>query len=293
MVRFPRPFWLLTTAMLWLGSLALAPHAGTEPTRHAAAYRFPLRLQQILPDGYRNLVAIVRWMNVLDRYGGWIETGTTPDMQWLGRELDIITRWNPRADHAYEMAALVIPWRTHDTHVSSRLLLRAMRAEPRNWRWPFYRGFNAYWFDRRPDEAVRYLKRSASLPGAPALVASLAARMEAEQGSLTTALSFLQSLMENRQDEAMRQQIRKRILEIRTEMVLRAIEQRLANAGIAPAPPEQLRARGIRLPGILPDGGRLIYRNGRFVSSRSGKRFRLYRPPHRSPMRHRQTGNAG
>lgn len=290
MVKFKRAPWLFTVVMIWLASMALTPQTGTSAKRHAGEYRFPMHIQRILPDGYRNLVAIVRWMHVLNRYGGWIEARQSPDMQWLGRELDIITRWNPRSDHAYYMAALVIPWRTHDTRDSSRLLARAMRAEPRNWRWPFYRGFNAYWFDNRPDQAVRYLKRAAALPGAPPIVASLAARMEAERGSLVAALSFLQSLMENRQNEAIRQQIRERILEIRTEMALRAIERSLSRAGIAPAPPEQLRARGIRLPEILPDGGRLVYRNGRLVSSRTGRRFQLYRSPHKLAPRPLQQG---
>ncbi len=255
------------------------PAKGTIPP-----YSFAPSLAPVFALGYGNALAVVHWMKLVAYIGGTPEE--VRNMQYVALSLDRITRVSPRFEPAYYVAAVLLPWSTKSTSYSDFLLERAMMKLPNDWRWPYYRGFNAYWFDNRPEEAARYLKRAASLPGAPPIVASLAARMEAHRGRLETALRFLESLRENRQDKAIREQIEARIREIRTEIVLRAIERELRARGIPPAPPKELERRGIRLPSVLPDGGRVAFVNGRLVSSKTGKRFRLYRPPHKPGASH-------
>lgn len=280
-MRLSKPNFMPTLLLLIFGlTIVLSPNYENKPSA-SCTYSLPGWIQRDLADGYRNLGAILRWMVVLNHFGKWLLENTPPDFFWLAKELDIITRWNPRAAHAYYMAATVLPWHTRNTLLSRPLLERAMSAIPGDWRWPYYRGFNAYWFDDDEDTAVRFLRLAANLPDAPPIVASLAARMEAHKGRLETALRFLENLLKSKQERAIRAQIEARIVELQTEIALRRVEEQLHKLGISAADPEILRAKGVRLPYVLPDGGHIVFRNDRLVSSKTGKRFELYRSPHK------------
>ncbi|RME85903.1 MAG: tetratricopeptide repeat protein [Zetaproteobacteria bacterium] len=275
MRRWIAPFGIMLAFAL-AAQLAPAPRS---PSKEAA-YRLPTDWLEKAADGYRTMAAAVRWMFVLDRFGG--EPQGAHDYAWLARELDLITRWNPRAEHAYFMGAVVLPWGTGSTRLSVPLLERAMRAMPEDWRWPFYRGFNAYWFDRDRAEAARLLEISASKPGAPPFVARLAARMHASLGDLDAALAFLERLYRAAGDEDLRRELMRQILAVRTEKVLRRLDR-----AIARIPPERrsralLKRLGLLPPEPLPDGGIVVFTpEGVPVSSKMKKRFRLFVPPRR------------
>ena len=239
-----------------------------------------MRVLVPLADGYRRMAAAVAWMRVLDRFGG--ERAQEHDYAWLARELDLVTRWNPRVEHAYFMAAVVLPWGTGSTERSAPLLLRAMAAMPEDWRWPFYRGFNAYWFERDRERAARFLALAAQKRGAPPIVARLAARMQASAGALDAAESFLAELLRTTEDRKLREDLRRQLLAVRTERILRRLERAIAHI-----PPEKrsralLARMGLLPPEPLPDGGIVVFdAQGRPVSSRTRKRFRIFVPPHR------------
>ena len=269
---------ILAALAAWIGSGLERPVAEDR----ARAYALSPGVLEALPDGYAHLVAAVRWMEVLDRVGGWFLGEGKPDYAWLARELDLITRWNPHAEHAYFMAAVMIPWGTGKTELSRPLLLRAMGVMPEDWRWPFYRGFNAYWFERDRERAARLLALAATKPGAPPLVMRLAARMQASAGALDAAQSFLEELLHTTRDRKLRTEIRRQLLAVRTERILRRLDRAIAHI-----PPEKrsraLLARlGLLPPEPLPDGGIVVFdKRGEPVSSKLGKRFRIFVPPHR------------
>ena len=269
----------LAAALLGAVAAWLAP-ASTPRERSGAGYALPMRVLVPLADGYRRMAAAVAWMRVLDRFGG--ERAQEHDYAWLARELDLITRWNPRAEHAYFMAAVVLPWSTGDTRLSAPLLMRAMAAMPGDWRWPFYRGFNAYWFERDRERAAHFLALAARKPGAPPIVARLAARMQASLGALDAAESFLAELLRTTKDRKLREDLRRQLLAVRTERILRRLD-----AALAAVPPRKrsrglLARMGLLPPEPLPDGGIVVFdARGRPVSSKAKKRFRIFVPPHR------------
>jgi len=232
--------------------------------------------------GYRNLLAEVLWIRTLSWFGAHVRDA---DYTYLGELLAAITQLNPRAEHAYYMAGAVLPWNTGNTYLSRPLLEKAMQAFPDDWRWPYYRGFNAYWFDHDKPEAARLLTQAAGLSGAPPQVMSLALRMQASAGELQTALLFVEQLLQENQDNNIRSQLEHLRANIRTEQVLRALDVRLARL------PQRfhdardlqlLREAGLSLPATLPDGGHIVVsESGEAVSSASGKRFRVFVPAHR------------
>ena len=227
--------------------------------------------------GYRNLFAEALWIRTLSWFGAHVRDA---DYSYLGGLLAAITQLNPRAEHAYYMAGAVLPWNTGNTSLSRPLLEKAMQTFPQDWRWPYYRGFNAYWFDHDKAEAGRLLAQAAGLPDAPPLVMSLALRMQASAGELQTALLFVNQLLKENQDSNIRSQLEYLRANIRTEKVLRTLDtwlaglpQRFHDARDV----QQLREAGLSLPAILPDGGHIVIsEKGEPVSSASGKRFRIF-----------------
>lgn len=232
--------------------------------------------------GYNNLLAEALWIRTLSWFGGHVHDA---DYSYLGSLLAAITQLNPRARHAYYMAGAVLPWNTGNTEISRPLLEKAMQTFPDDWHWPYYRGFNTYWFEHDHAQAGRLLSRAAALPGAPPLVMRLALRMQASAGELDTALLFVQQLMREKQDGHIRVQLRQLAASLRTEQVLRALDARLASLPRRfhdARDLQQLRDAGVVLPQVLPDGGHIIVSDkGELVSSASGKRFRVFVSPRR------------
>jgi len=274
------------------GLLLLLLAGSTAANMHLGAGRVSGEEQRIhLPQagwleavslGYRNLWAEILWIRTLSWFGGHVRDA---DYDYLGELLQAIVRLNPRAEQAYYMAGAVLPWNTGSTRLSRPLLEQAMQHFPDDWRWPYYRGFNAYWFDHDNNEAGRLLARAASLPGSPPQVANLALRMQATAGQLNTALLFVQQLLQEKQDSHIRGHLEHLRAVIQTEQILRGLDARLA------ALPrryndardlQRLREAGLRLPAVLPDGGHIeILPDGEPVSSASGKRFRVFVSPRR------------
>jgi len=252
-------------------------------TRDAQRIHLP-QTEWLIPlsFGYRNLWAEILWIRAISWFGGH---QAHADYGYLGELLNAIVQLNPRAEHAYYMAGALLPWNTNTTRLSRPLLEKAMRTFPNQWRWPYTRGFNAYWFDHDSHEAARLLEKAALLPHAPPLVTRLALRMQASAGRLDTAKIFLQQMMQQKQDSHIRGQLSQLSKKIETEQVLRRIDAQLA--GLSKRFNDrrdlmQLRQAGIKIPPQLPDGGQiLVQKNGNIVSSASGKRFKVFVPPKR------------
>jgi hypothetical protein len=86
-------------------------------------------------------------------------------------------------------------------------------AKHRYWDWEpkFYLGFDYFYYLKDNEKGAHYLKESAELPGAPPLVANLAARLIQRGGQTATAIAFLKSMLERAQDESIKQNLVKRL----------------------------------------------------------------------------------
>ena len=245
-------------------------------------YQVPNSIQKHLSFGYAYAISVLQWFDLVNTFGKTIgENKTIATYVNLAQRLDLITRLNPQAKHAYYMAATILPWATHSTKLSRPLLERAMSHMPDAWEWPYYEGFNAYWFDGDMKHAAQLMSHAAALPNSPVLVAKLAARMQTQNGNLEAALVFLQALLQQKQEVSFKIEVEKNIKQILTEKVLRQIDHILAHT-----PPAQrshtllLRLRKT-FPARLPDGGRITFnQNGTPVSSKNKKRYQIFTPTH-------------
>ncbi|MDQ6955657.1 MAG: hypothetical protein Q9M21_00525, partial [Mariprofundaceae bacterium] len=198
--------------------------------------------------------------------------------------IDFITSLNPVFQAPYYLAA-TIPWSTKSTKYSHPLLTRAARAMPDTWYWPYYLGFNAYWFNHNRIKAGHYLSRAASMDSAPPIVMRLALRMQTDTGQFATALMFIDRQIKNAPNQTIQKQFIQYKTAILTEEFLYNIELLLNTLS-----PDQRNKKGIQklihngynIPSILPDGGHILFKeDGSLISSKSNKRFKLFIPSKR------------
>ncbi|MDQ6998605.1 MAG: hypothetical protein Q9M17_07810 [Mariprofundus sp.] len=239
--------------------------------------------------GYQNFFASMLWIKTVSYYGNSIAHA---DYNYLNQLLLNTIQLNPNAEHAYYLASSAIPWNTNNTQLSKPILERAILQFPNDWRWLYYRGFNAYWFDHNYEEAGRRFSQAAQIDGAPPIVTSLALRMQTESGHIDTALSFLKRLILDNRDPNLSKQLLKQQNTLLTEKTLQQIDQWLDTLSIRFNNKRdliQLRNKGYMIPAKLADGGIIIvHSDGTIVSSASNQRFKVFTPPKRKQT---TTGN--
>jgi tetratricopeptide (TPR) repeat protein len=97
-------------------------------------------------------------------------------------------------------------------------------AEHRHWDWEpmFYVGFNYSYYLGNNESAAHYMKLAAERPGAPPIVASLAARLAQKSGQTLTSIALLKTMYEQAKDEKTKAQYEKRL---KAHLAVHEIEQ--------------------------------------------------------------------
>jgi len=231
--------------------------------------------------GYDNLFATLIWFKASAYYG---DQRTKTNFNYLSSLFHKIILLNPKFEPVYYMAAATFPWGTNSTQLSKIFIQKAIIEFPSDWRWPYYRAFNAYWFEHNYLQAGHYFELSATKPNAPPLVSSLAARMRAETNNIDTAINFLARLLHNKNDSNTHTALLRQYKQLQTEKQLQQIEQWLKalNQQFNLKSIQYLKKYGYAVPSKLADGGHIIFKNdGTLVSSKSKKRFQIFIPPKR------------
>lgn len=88
-----------------------------------------------------------------------------------------------------------------------------IHAKHRHWDWEpkFYLGFDYFYYLKDNKMGAHYLTEASKLPGAPPIVASLAARLMQRSGQTLTAIAFLKSMLERAEDEYIKQNLTHRL----------------------------------------------------------------------------------
>jgi hypothetical protein len=153
--------------------------------------------------GYDNVLANVLWFRTISYFGGHYESDRK--YPWLARMCDLVTDLDPRAEHVYRFAGLILPWEANDVDGGIRLLEKGVRNLPESWLLHYYLGMTHYFFRNDADAAAEYLATAARLPGAPPLVTRVAALMYGRRANPGTTVQFLRELLKNADSDQMRE----------------------------------------------------------------------------------------
>lgn len=130
------------------------------------------------------------------------------DLNLLAPLLRAATTLDPQFMAPYEYGAVILPEVNQDEAIS--LLNYGIAANPSSWRLYHYLGY-IYWQRNDYSQASDVYAAGAKLPGAPAWMAALSARMKAEGGSRDAAREMYRHLYEASNDEAVKEMVAKQI----------------------------------------------------------------------------------
>jgi len=168
------------------------------PERHDGAaelvYLPDARLLRPLVLGYDNVLANLIWFRTISYFGEHYQGDHV--YPWLARMCDLVTDLDPRAEHVYRFAGLVLPWDAGEVDEGIRLLQKGIRVFPKSWTLRYYLGVVRYLFKQDFAGAAEDIRLAAGLPDAPPLVARFAALLEARQHSPEMTIAILTQMRE-------------------------------------------------------------------------------------------------
>jgi tetratricopeptide (TPR) repeat protein len=170
--------------------------------------------------GFQGLVADLYWMRSLQYVGGKIlsvpqdveiDDLSQLNLQLLAPLLDTATTLDPEFLEPYEYAAVVLS--AVDVPEAIRITQKGIHANPTAWRLYQQLGY-IYWQQGDFQAASQAYGRGALIPGAPAWMEAMKARMAAEGGSRTTAREIYSRMFEESGDLKVKDMARRRLLQI-------------------------------------------------------------------------------
>jgi hypothetical protein len=181
---------------------------------------------EILSLGFHALAADVLWMKAIGYFGS--HALTDERYPWLAHILDLVTTLDPQFRYPYYFGGIVLSVAAEHAEESNRLLRKAMARFPADWRFPFFAGFNHFYYLGEPERAAALINYAATLPGAPEYLPRLGASLLAESGRLESAIRFLETMAENTRDEAAREGILRKVADLRAGRVPEKVREFLS-----------------------------------------------------------------
>jgi len=182
----------------------------------ATAKRLTFAFNGIAADWYwmRSLQYVGRKIiNYEDTHEGgfYLHDLTLLDLHLLPSLLRVTTTLDPQFMAPYEYGAVILPELNQDEAIS--LLNYGIAANPSSWRLYQHLGY-IYWQRKDYSQASDVYAAGAKLPGAPAWMAAISARMKAEGGSRDAAREMYEHLYEASNDEAVKEMVTKQIMRL-------------------------------------------------------------------------------
>lgn len=209
---------------------------------------------------FNGLAADWYWMRSLQYVGKKI-LNTPEDVQidnlqqlnlkLLAPLLDTATTLDPEFFDPYEYAAVVLP--AIDVDQAIRITKKGIDANPNAWRLYQHLGY-IYWQQKNYQAAAEIYDRGARIPGAPAWMEAMKAKMAVEGGSRSTAREIYTRMYEQSADPKVQDMARKRLLQLTSlderDVLKKILDAYQARVGRCAASWQEVEAalRSVRAP---------------------------------------------
>jgi hypothetical protein len=226
--------------------------------------------------GYRQLAADIIWLQAVQHIG------TQQGSSWTYHAVDVLTDLDPHFVSSYQATGVFLGVLVGHHDEAIAILSKGMRHNPEVWQLPFLAGYIAYYELCDPVAGSQFLRVAAQVPGAPAYLPKLAARMTVMTGDPDAALEFLDRFSRSISDEQLRDALALRMNEILQERDLHLLESSISRYHEKyqrfPSKPDDLVLGGVlhELPSD-PLGGeyRIDFMTGKVNASSRQERLRV------------------
>ena len=170
--------------------------------------------------GFNGLAADWYWMRSLQyvgkkmfNYQGDIRLDdmSNLNLKLLAPLLETATTLDPEFIEPYEYAAVILP--AIDVQHAIRLTQKGIDANPDAWRLYHHLGY-IYWRQGEYEEASEIYGRGAQIPGAPAWMEAMRAKILSEGGSRSTAREVYMRMYEQSNEEQVKEMARKHLMRL-------------------------------------------------------------------------------
>ncbi len=230
--------------------------------------------------GYRELVADLLWLQAIQVMGE--KTVSEENGRWLYSALDVITTLDQQFVRAYEAGSLALTTLVVLPEESNQLLKKGIQHNPLEWKLPFLLGINYYYELADDAAAAEQLLLASRIPGAPAMLGTLAANLFVSARSPQQAADILAAMYQNTTDDQAKRLLEVRLRLVVTERDLQLLEQaihqyRSLNGHLPASLDDLVRQNLLKTLPIEPSGGRYLYdsNTGRVSSSEAAERLTL------------------
>lgn len=179
------------------------------------------------------------------------------DLRLLSSLLDVATTLDPQFIPVYEYGAVILPEVNPDQAIA--LLNKGIAANPSSWRLHQHLGY-IYWQRGEYARASETYAAGAQLPGAPAWMTAMSARLKADAGSRPAAREMYQRLYETSDDKTVKEMVVAHLMRLDSlderELITRALDEFRLRFGRCPTSWRELAPvfRGARLRVDPADG---------------------------------------
>jgi len=216
---------LAALSAVWLHRGIAAPSRASLASRAELGQAFVPRpeVARLASLGFRTLMADAYWLQAVQIVGQAAVPAAYGEV--LGRYIDVVTTVDPWVDHPYRFAAVWLTGNETDVRQADRLLRRSFQYHPDDWRNHFYLGFNLFHYLGEDQPAADQLAVAARLPGSPAYLMGLAARLRAGHAGLEVSERMILEMRHATQDEKRRAGYDEMLREIETERRARFLDR--------------------------------------------------------------------
>ena len=237
-----------------------------------AGYIIPSKFSRILALGNQGLLADFLFLKTTTFIGG---KGTSAllneeDWQYVIQSLDVITDLDPYFVDPYMLAEGLLAWDAGKPEKADILLRKGMKYRLFDWRLPFFIGFNNFYFLKDYGTASKFIMTASKLPGSPAYLVTLGARLAYYGGKSKTALLFLKEMLAGVNDPLLKKRLEMRLTALERAVVIEnALDKFKVQEGRLPNELNELVTAGylIVLPPDPYGGTWGILKNGRVFST--------------------------
>ena len=170
--------------------------------------------------GFNGLAADWYWMRSIQYVGRKMLSASEDvpiddlsqlNVKLLAPLLDTATTLDPEFLEPYEYAAIVLP--AVDVKEAMRITQKGIQANPNAWRLYHHLGY-IYWQQHDYQAASEMYGRAAQIPGAPAWMQAMKAKMAADGGSRSTAREIYTRMYEGSSEQQVRDMAQKHLLQL-------------------------------------------------------------------------------
>lgn len=230
---FPALLLILLVPFHILGLQYVTREWKSLPVSQDAAYVIPSPILKITSLEYKGIASDFLFLRALVFFGGIIEkvglenkplreVSMEWEWKWLYDTLKASTDLDPYFYDPYYFGQAHLPWMnmTRETNI---LLENGVVHRDWDWNLPFFKGFNYFYFLQENDKASEYLMIASRKPGASPLFASLAVRLAYRGRRTANAISFIEQILKNEEDESIKKEYHARLETLKAILYLEQV----------------------------------------------------------------------